>query len=308
MNAFLFLSKKWYKMSKKSQKPIAKINGFMYNIGKMSYVINLKIEKINECTLKASTQSSFPTAEQGISRVNFCIKKKDKLKKDNKLSQKAVNLFLVEGKSAQSPEGREKMSETTTVSIERAKSETEGTNSVLGPANYLVQFFIKCNDKYGCPDKKMEKLLFVADMICLKNGFSLFDDDIVIVNCGVRISYKFPSYLRGDIVKQEKQLVKSNVCIPISDIDESIDYHEIYTIETKNLSEQKKEIIKSVFLRFGAYESSKLGELIDGFKNSLADEDGKKISVQKCIDFFSKDVTGNEMINFIMSKESKDNV
>lgn len=180
---------------------------------------------------------------------------------------------------------------------------------ILGAANYLVQLFVKCERKYSCSKTKLEKLLSIANLKCIKNGNKLFDEKVIeIKDCGVGLSYNFPTYLCGDIVlallnDKNNKATSPKRQIPETDINNSIKHNTQYDKDVNDLTEEDKKCLLNVFLEFGAYDSSILGSLLDEFKYELVNNqvDGEKINFKKCQSFFNrKSDTNNEILKYII--------
>lgn len=281
--------KKSAKMSKRSHKSIAKINGFMYNIGKKTCVIKLKINGINECVPKANTPSSFPMAEQEISRVNFCIKnKKDKLKKDSKLSQKAVDLCLNEDKSAQSPERRKNMI------------------NVRDAANYFVRLYYYGNMK--CTSASIQKLLFIAQLLSLRsNNKPLFDESFLIKPSCFSISLISDTYSdkifnddsRESLSDEYNDSTRFNV--PNFDIENGIlsSFYDFFEFLIPN---DDIDVMRRVYEHFGGYSGKCIGDYMVQLtlhdKNNLYQEVSVSMLNQYLMNIPEKDLE-NPIIRFI---------
>ena len=176
--------------------------------------------------------------------------------------------------------------------------------NVLGAANYLAQLFIKCDGKYGCTKTKIEKLLSIANLIYMKKGELLFDENICIRDCGVGIRFNFPAHLCGNVVLPSSSVVEG-VPISPSDINENITFSSQFNIDVHLLNDNDKDALRSVFLRFGNYESQTLGDKINEFKANLSRTGaiGEPVLVDRCIQFFScDDDNNNEIIRYILEK------
>lgn len=139
--------------------------------------------------------------------------------------------------------------------------------NVVDAANYIVQLFFKTEQKYNCTQTKLEKLLSIANMICMKNNDILFDSEIIIKPCGVGIS-KMPIQFFGDIVIGSVEETDSP--IEWCEIKESLLCPLRYTSEEENkLTDDEKRLLTDVFLQFGNCRALSLGLHIDAFKNKI---------------------------------------
>lgn len=178
------------------------------------------------------------------------------------------------------------------------KEKTKKMTKFIGTANYIIQCFIKCTDDYSCSKTKLEKLMVIADLKCMKNSQRLFNEIIVNKDCGLGFSYEFPRHLCGDIVigqleSEEKKIDRQK--LNVNGVCNSL-----YEAGINNLSSDERQLLDSVFLEFGAYSRDQLGRLLNEFKNELLSEN--VVDLEKCVELFASEKNfSNKIFAFIKS-------
>ena len=182
--------------------------------------------------------------------------------------------------------------------LKEEKRKENKMSNVINLAKYMIQLFYKTDKKYHCSRTKIEKLLSIAYVISAKNGYVLFGDKISVNHCGTGIPV-LAGFILSDIIIADN----TNKRIEQNEIKDDIPYPKIYK-ENEDLSDEDKKIITDVFLRFGAYDTKKLGNEIDVFKNEISeidseDSDLRILNFEKTATFFS-----NEQNNVSNSDDS----
>lgn len=132
--------------------------------------------------------------------------------------------------------------------------------------NYLVQLFYKTNQKYSCTRTKVGKLLSIVAFKYASNGQVAFEETIYKYNeCGTAIKEIMQRFKDRDIYTL---CTYNDDSKPVSQkIDEKADI-PLDFIDIKDLSDDVKDTIKSVFLLFGAFSPATLGECINPIVNT----------------------------------------
>lgn len=183
-----------------------------------------------------------------------------------------------------------------------------------GAANYIIQLFIKCGQRYSCSRPKLEKLLAISNLAYyVKFENKIFENDTYLRKCGLGFDCD-DKLLNGDFVCGDGDFDFSKpICcdnsteISEKEINPSIDVSDVYKKDVDKLTEDQKNILKAVFLRFGAFGASQLGRLLDDFKENISTElyDGKRIiDYSACKSFFNSckpDDEKNPIVKFVSS-------
>ncbi len=135
-------------------------------------------------------------------------------------------------------------------------------------ANYVVQLFFRCEEKYNCTNTKIEKILAISALAFMKNDETLFEEAIVKKNCGLGVAYlplKFQGVIiDGGLEGEKKSLNYSCLKNELPEIPR-------YINDEENILDSKvKALLTKVFLQFGAYKSSDIGALLDSFKSEIS--------------------------------------
>ncbi|MBE6771084.1 MAG: hypothetical protein E7547_02930 [Ruminococcaceae bacterium] len=147
------------------------------------------------------------------------------------------------------------------------KKEEKGVHmtNVLDAAKFIIQLYYKTGEKYHCNRTKVEKLLAIANLVAFKNNDRLFDDEIWVNRCGVGIPI-LSHFLFSDIIEGKEN--DSSKIIDSSEIDNNNQFPIIYNLYS-SIGPKEQELLKSVFLEFGAYDPLILGQAFDEFKNEI---------------------------------------
>lgn len=155
-------------------------------------------------------------------------------------------------------------------------SNNEGLNmkktSLFYAANYLVHLYDKVSGEFASDPVKIQKLLFIALLYSFSHfGESFLDEDVEIeyCECGIKIR-KIYDEIRNFISDGEKK--DSTIVLP-EIIDEIQKYKKstIYGFDELHLPEEIRIILNNVFIRFGSYNSTTLGLLINELKAGISD-------------------------------------
>lgn len=133
-------------------------------------------------------------------------------------------------------------------------------------ADYVYELFRIFDNKYKSAPIKIQKLLFIAEMVnsyCYKK--SLFPNDIIFEcnYCG----FKIPVFT--DCTKEfiSNGDTADEVIVPTN--EETVKIDELNTVYVlKGLDRQNINIIKDTVIAFGKYSPVTLGELLNDFKKN----------------------------------------
>lgn len=151
-------------------------------------------------------------------------------------------------------------------------------------AKYMVQFYYFTEEKYSCTNAKIEKLLSIASLIEMKFGNQLFIEAIYNKNCGIG----FPQL--GETLLAD---MTSGTYTCETRINDTINPNlscPAYYITDIQLNENEKNLFTNVFREFGAYDSKKLGKVIDQFKDEILifnNDNQMTVDFKKTQDFFN---------------------
>lgn len=169
---------------------------------------------------------------------------------------------------------------------------------------YLIQLFYKTDKKYSCTQTKIGKLISILAFRYARNGKILFNESIYKYqpNCGTLIKDLafLPKrvYTRDlDIDDMDKEQI---ICDSINNVvDIPIQY-----IKTEGLSCELEREIEELFIQFGAYPASVLGEYLNNIADKLISED-TKLNLEKIENINIEDFTEaeiNPIIKYIYSR------
>lgn len=138
---------------------------------------------------------------------------------------------------------------------------TEVHASLEEAVYYFVQLFYKTGQRYSCSRTKLGKLLSIVAFVYAQKNEKLFDDIIYkYVDCGTVIK-NLVLYVDNEVyIRYEYHDKKDD--IDISLIDENADFPEKYA-KTDSLSQDLKNTIKNIFVKFGAFAAKDLGLCIN---------------------------------------------
>lgn len=151
------------------------------------------------------------------------------------------------------------------------KDKKMGPINILDAANFLIQLYYKTAKRYNCTRTKIEKLLVLANLIAFANNTTLFDHAMLINKCGVGIPILGGFYL-SNIVEGED----SNKAISPDLIDESIIVPTVYKLQSE-IDDNTQKLLIEIFLKFGAYDAWRIGNMYDEFKYEISDTNPQDI-------------------------------
>lgn len=176
------------------------------------------------------------------------------------------------------------------------------SGDIIASARYLIRLYFQTKIKYQCSRSKIDKLLSIANFISIKEGNQMFDEIMSVNQCGT----SFPMLawiIREDIMDGINEDFNM---IDIDSIDENGYYPEFY--ESDYPIEDKKDLLKNIFLRFGSTSTKELGLQINEFINEISSivEEGPRpiVDYEKVKEFFHNDemlekYSDNKIISFI---------
>lgn len=183
---------------------------------------------------------------------------------------------------------------------------------ILDAANYLIQLYYKTGEKYQVTRTKIEKLLAIAALTEMRENRELFSEKIKINHCGVGYP-KLIGFIPSDIIDGTKE--PTDKTISTDDINESINPPIIYhSIDSVQENESIIDLLKSVFLSFGAQDALVLGKAFDAFKYDISSFDESLnydcVSTEKATGYFQNLINSgnnfaNEILRFICTYERK---
>lgn len=176
------------------------------------------------------------------------------------------------------------------------------SGDIIASARYLIRLYFQTKIKYQCSRSKIDKLLSIANFISIKEDNQMFDEIMSVNQCGT----SFPMLtwiIREDIMDGINEDFNM---IDIDSIDENGYYPEFY--ESDYPIEDKKDLLKNIFLRFGSTSTKELGLQINEFVDeiSMTKDDFHRpiIDYEKAKEFFQNDemlekYKDNKIISFI---------
>lgn len=133
-------------------------------------------------------------------------------------------------------------------------------------ADYVYELFKIFNNKYESAPIKVQKLLFVAEMVSIyRYKKSLFPDDVVFEcnHCGFKIP-TFTDYTKDFI---SNGVTANEIIIPTD--EEIIKINELNTFYMlKGIKSPDINIISDTVVNFGKYNPITLGQLLNDFKSN----------------------------------------
>ena len=161
------------------------------------------------------------------------------------------------------------------------------SGAIIASARYLIRLYFQTKIKYQCSRSKIDKLLSIANFISINQGNPMFNETMSVNQCGT--SFPVISWLiREDIMNG---INEDFSIIDIDSIDENAHYPEFY--ESEYPLEDKKELLKNIFLRFGSTSTKELGLQINEFVDEISTiVDGvprQIIDYEKAREFFQSD-------------------
>lgn len=150
-------------------------------------------------------------------------------------------------------------------SMEFKKSTSEIIYETI--ADYTFDLFRVFDDKYKASPIKIQKLLFIAEMVSVyKYNESIFPDDVIFEcnSCGFKIP-TMTNYLNNHISNGE--LDNSAILLSSNERKEINELKKIYLIKDA-VSEKQLDIICDTIIEFGKYYPIELGETLNRFKEN----------------------------------------
>lgn len=144
--------------------------------------------------------------------------------------------------------------------------------NIISSTNYLIQLFYKSGCKYSCPLRKIEYLLSIYKLYCMKENEKCFAGDYVIDNNCIRflnLYYFFYTDLyAGNTIEEDSKPIKE-------EFDETKIVPPIYVNKT-DIGDESKELLKAIFLRFANYPLKSLNAMITNICTNIV--------TQNCLD------------------------
>lgn len=142
--------------------------------------------------------------------------------------------------------------------------------SLFNCANYLVHLYDKLDGTYASDPVKIQKMLFIALLYSFKHNNESFLNENVNIEygeCGIKIRQIYDEIRNfiSDGDKIDSEIVSKDVYETISKYKKS----RIYKFDETNVPDCIKSILNSVFMRFGSYSSTTLGELINELRANI---------------------------------------
>lgn len=126
---------------------------------------------------------------------------------------------------------------------------------------YLIQLFYQTGQKYSCTRTKLGKLLSIAAFYYARKNQILFKESICKYDgCGTTI--KELSFIVDRDVYIRYSYSDSKSDISTNEIDETLFVPEKFT-QVERLSDEIKDALKNVFIKFGAYNAVELGRALN---------------------------------------------
>lgn len=176
----------------------------------------------------------------------------------------------------------------------------ENLNTSLKDITYsLICFFYKTNKKYSCTQTKLGKMISILAFKYAKNNQRLFNEPV----------YKYPPHcgtLIEDLVFIPKDIYTRDLDIEDPDKTDIIseDFNETVEIpstyaDADSLSFELKQEIENLFIFFGAYPASKLGEYLNPIVDKLVKRDSNEIILENILNISIVDFNENEINEII---------
>lgn len=162
--------------------------------------------------------------------------------------------------------------------------------------NVMVQLFLQTQPKYLLNNKKLQYLLCVAQMASLYGGEPLFDDDIRNLKNGFSLEQIADKFIYNRAIQEGKVADKS---LSLSSDSFVLPYSSkaLYELKEK-ISEEDKNLLIEVFVRFGSYKEETLCNLLNEFQ---------PLRELPLWDFISKDSIIAFLKSAVNSDDFKDN-
>ena len=155
-----------------------------------------------------------------------------------------------------------------------SKTKIMDKTTLFNAANYLVHLYDKIGDQFASDPVKIQKMLFISLIYSYdkyNDSFLNKDIDIEFCECGIKIKevYGMIRNYISDGERIDKPIEKDK-------IDNSI--YKKMDARKKGFNEDDipkdiKDILLGVFFRFGSYNSTSLGELINDLRKSSRNDD-----------------------------------
>lgn len=198
--------------------------------------------------------------------------------------------------------------------VERKSQQMDSNFIFKEIVNFLLCKFADasiCGKPLFCSRTKIGKLLFILQILWFKcKGEFAFSERIVRDTCGCSIPelsiLMYPYIIYGSMQENPSECYIKNesLCSEQIMIEVKDDFHKRYPYNDVNCV-GLSEMIQSVFLNFGSYQSSKLGALIDEFKDAIfEDADLNKEKLQRWLNTLAKAETQNDIIIFLRQYEN----
>lgn len=192
------------------------------------------------------------------------------------------------------------------VDVKRRKDKNMG--NIGAAARYLIRLYFKTEPKYQCSRTKIEKLLSIANYISIRQQDQMFNETMYVNQCGT--GFPVVAWLfREDIMDGIND--DSGIIIDPNFIDENAYCPDIY--DSDYPLGDREDLLKKVFLSFGACSAKHLGIEINGFVKeiSITREDLPRpiIDYEKAAQFFENDevlekYSDNKIVSFILNNTS----
>jgi hypothetical protein len=189
------------------------------------------------------------------------------------------------------------------VNANRRKDKNMG--NIGAAARYLIRLYFKTEPKYQCSRTKIEKLLSIANYVSIRQQSQMFSETMCVNQCGTgfpEVAWLFREDIMEGINDDSGVILNSNF------IDENAYYPDVY--ESDYPLGDKEDLLKMVFLSFGACSAKYLGIEINGFVKEISKdtEDFPRpiIDYEKAARFFGNDellekYSENKIISFILN-------
>lgn len=151
------------------------------------------------------------------------------------------------------------------------KKEMEKLNfSLRDITNSFIQLFFKTEKKYSCTQTKLGKLVSILAFKFARNGILVFNDSIYkyLPNCGTFISAL--NFIPKDIYIRD---FESDDPDNMSDITEAFNEDAKIPVQytvTETIPPQLNQEIKTIFIKFGTYPATNLGDLLNPIVNKIS--------------------------------------
>lgn len=149
---------------------------------------------------------------------------------------------------------------------------------VRDAARFLASLYFKVETDYKCDKPKIEKLLSIAQIIRLGQNRFLFNADIYSKDCGLGVKE-----IAGSIFINVHTGIVNNG--PIKDEIQNISNPPLYKLDHE-INEEDTVLLNNVFIQFGSYDSQRLGQYLNEFKNNILNDN--KVSASKVYSYFKE--------------------